>query len=147
MVYQGILNAASASYTVNVEATPQNGGCKATKDVTGKIYFKPRAEFAAWTPDGETTGLPYMMVEKNDNVTLSLNQANWNLTSAMAAVNIDWTAEHTSSLTPSANQTSCTVNSIQQDDSVYIRIANKEAETCMVSDTMPDKCRSLPGWS
>ncbi len=137
VVYQGILNAASASYTVNVEATPQNGGCKATKDVTGKIYFKPRAEFAAWTPDGETTGLPYMMVEKNDNVTLSLNQANWNLTSAMAAVNIDWTAEHTSSLTPSANQTSCTVNSIQQDDSVYIRIANKEAETCMVSDTMP----------
>lgn len=137
VVYQGILSASSATYTVNVEATPQNGGCKATKDVTGKLYFKPRAEFADWVPAGETNGLPYMVVEKGNNATVSLNQANWNLTSAMAAVNINWTAEHATNLTPSANKASCTVNSVQQDDSVYVKIANKEAEKCMVTDTMP----------
>lgn len=137
VVYQGILSASSATYTVNVEATPQNGGCKATKDVTGKLYFKPRAEFADWVPAGETNGLPYMVVEKGNNATVSLNQANWNLTSAMAAVNINWTAEHATNLAPSANKASCTVNSIQQDDSVYVKIANKEAEKCMVTDTMP----------
>lgn len=137
VIYQGLLSASSATYTVNVEATPQNGGCKATKDVTGKLYFKPRAEFADWVPAGETNGLPYMVVEKGNNATVSLNQANWNLTSAMAAVNINWTAEHATNLTPSANKASCTVNSIQQDDSVYVKIANKEAEKCMVTDTMP----------
>lgn len=137
VVYQGILSASSATYTVNVEATPQNGGCKATKDVTGKLYFKPRAEFADWVPAGETNGLPYMVVEKGNNATVSLNQANWNLTSAMAAVNINWAAEHATNLTPSANKASCTVNSVQQDDSVYVKIANKEAEKCMVTDTMP----------
>lgn len=125
---------ASLEYTVQVEMAPKNGGCKATGSLTGHLYYRPKAVIAAWTPAGESAGLPYTMVEKGTSETVYIDAAAAKYTNQNSTVG--WTALH-AALTPSNDKKSVTVKDVAADDTVFLTIANKEDATCRSLDTMP----------
>lgn len=124
----------SMGYTLQVEITPNGGGCKATGQYTGKLYYKPTARIAGWNPAGESTPLAYTMVEKDGLETVYLDAVNSQYTTTNS--DIDWTALHANVMVASNKQTA-TVKNVAVDDSVFLTIANKEVATCQSRDTMP----------
>lgn len=124
----------SMGYTLQVEITPNGGGCKATGQYTGKLYYKPTARIAGWNPAGESTPLSYTMVEKDGSETVYLDAVNSQYTTTNS--DIDWTALH-ANITAASNKQTATVRNVAVDDSVFLTIANKEVATCQSRDTMP----------
>lgn len=124
----------SMGYTLKVEVTPNGGGCKASGQYTGKLYYRPTARIAGWNPAGEATPLSYTMVEKNGSETVYLDALNSHYTTTNS--DVDWTALHTNIPAASDKQTA-TVRNVAVDDSVFLTIANKEVATCQSRDTMP----------
>lgn len=124
----------SMGYTLQVEITPNGGGCKATGQYTGKLYYKPTARIAGWNPAGEATSLAYTMVEKDGSETVYLDAVNSQYTTTNS--DIDWTALH-ATVTAASNKQTATVRNVAVDDSVFLTIANKEVATCQSRDTMP----------
>ncbi len=124
----------SMGYTLKVEVTPNGGGCKASGQYTGKLYYRPTARIAGWNPAGEATPLSYTMVEKNGSETVYLDAVNSHYTTTNS--DVDWTALHANIMAASNKQTA-TVRNVAVDDSVFLTIANKEVATCQSRDTMP----------
>jgi hypothetical protein len=124
----------SMGYTLKVEVTPNGGGCKASGQYTGKLYYRPTARIAGWNPAGEATPLSYTMVEKNGSETVYLDAVNSHYTTTNS--DVDWTALH-ANITAASNKQTATVRNVAVDDSVFLTIANKEVATCQSRDTMP----------
>ena len=124
----------SMGYTLKVEVTPNGGGCKASGQYTGKLYYRPTARIAGWNPAGEATPLFYTMVEKNGSETVYLDAVNSHYTTTNS--DVDWTALH-ANITAASNKQTATVRNVAVDDSVFLTIANKEVATCQSRDTMP----------
>lgn len=119
--------ASSIEYGVKLTVTPKSGGCSSEGSVSSKVYFKPKVELAAWTPAGESVGLPYIMAEKGASVQQRV--ATYNYDQALNS-NVNW-------LPVQGSATAAILNNVQKDDSIIIVVANKELHTCMTSDTMP----------
>lgn len=124
----------SMGYTLKVEVTPNGGGCKASGQYTGKLYYRPTARIAGWNPAGEATPLSYTMVEKNGSETVYLDAVNSHYTTTNS--DVDWTALHTN-IPAASDKKTATVRNVAVDDSVFLTIANKEVATCQSRDTMP----------
>ncbi len=124
----------SMGYTLKVEVTPNGGGCKASGQYTGKLYYRPTARIAGWNPAGEATSLSYTMVEKNGSETVYLDALNSHYTTTNS--DVDWTALH-ANIPAASDKKTATVRNVAVDDSVFLTIANKEVATCQSRDTMP----------
>lgn len=127
--------AVSIPYEVSVSVSPKGGGCQSKGGMTGKLYFQPKVKFEAWTPDGESTGLPYMVTEKGKTPVIKVD-------AAKSAYTLNTNAtESWSASAPAADfivgRGSAKINAIQKDDTVHIMVANKEASKCIAKDSMP----------
>ena len=121
--------ASSIEYGVKLVVTPKSGGCSSEGFVSSKVYFKPKVELAAWTPAGESVGLPYIMAEKGASVQQRV--ATYNYDNALNS-SVSWLPAQVQ-----GSATAAILNNVQKDDSIIIVVANKELPTCMTSDTMP----------
>lgn len=127
------LTTTSLPYTVNVTVQPQNGGCQAKGQISGKLFFQPKVVLEEWTPDGEALSLPYRMAEKNTTFQIPVNEP----ASDYTATNADYSWITLAGGTLNTTPTQATFVNITADDTVKITVTNKEAATCQASDSMP----------
>lgn len=125
--------AASIPYDIAVSVSPKGGGCQSKGEITGKIYFQPLVKLEAWTPAGESIGLPYMVTEKGSEPVVYVDKDKSKYTLRTNATE-NWSA---SAPTFVPGTGAARINNIQKDDTVRLVVANKEASKCISKDSMP----------
>lgn len=125
--------AASIPYDIAVSVSPKGGGCQSKGEITGKIYFQPLVKLEAWTPAGESIGLPYMVTEKGSEPVVYVDKDKSKYTLGTNATE-NWSA---SAPTFVPGTGAARINNIQKDDTVRLVVANKEASKCISKDSMP----------